>query len=151
MEKLKCWIDGSCYNKTKRGGIGIYFKYKESTKEISDGCFTNTTNNQMELLALIVALKYIKNKNIKIIIYSDSQYVVNSINKGWLENWELEGRVNSELWKEYLEEISKFPKGNVEINWVRGHLKDLSEESLGNNVADGLARKGYKSNKLKKI
>tara|TARA_B100000508_G_C11463510_1_gene280348 strand:+ start:4447 stop:4845 length:399 start_codon:yes stop_codon:yes gene_type:complete len=89
-------------------------------KEISEG-FKLTTNNRMELLAVIVALETIKGENHSVTVYSDSKYVVDSIEKGWVFNWVkkgFKGKKNVDLWKRYLK---IHPKNPVKYVWVKGH------------------------------
>jgi ribonuclease HI len=101
MNKIYIYTDGSSLGNPGPGGWAAILKYKNSEKEISGG-EKFTTNNRMELLAVIESLDKIKNKNIPIELYTDSKYVVDSINKGWLFNWakkpNLSGKKNADLW-----------------------------------------------------
>ena len=87
---LKIFTDGSSRGNPGPGGYGIVMIYKNKRKEISQG-YKLTTNNRMELTAVIKALESVKNEKIKIKIFSDSKYVVESIEKGWIWNWEKKG------------------------------------------------------------
>ena len=87
---LKTFTDGSSRGNPGPGGYGIVMIYKNKRKEISQG-YKLTTNNRMELTAVIKALESVKNEKIKIKIFSDSKYVVESIEKGWIWNWEKKG------------------------------------------------------------
>lgn len=96
-------------------------------KEISAG-FMLTTNNRMELLAVIVGLENIKKENSGVIVYSDSKYVVNAVEKGWLFNWQnkgFKGKKNPDLWKRFL---SVYKKHSVKFVWVKGHNNNLENE-----------------------
>ena len=94
--------------------------YKGNRKELSQG-YKITTNNRMELTAVIKALEAIKTNNIKVTIYSDSKYVVESIEKGWIWNWEKKNfkkKQNIDLWKQFIPLYKKF---NIKFVWVKGH------------------------------
>ena len=84
---IKIYTDGSSRGNPGPGGYGVVLLYKKNRKEISQG-YKNTTNNRMELLAVIKALEALNENNLQIKIFSDSKYVVESIEKGWLWNWE---------------------------------------------------------------
>lgn len=125
--------DGSATPNPGSGGYGAILKQGDYIKEIS-GSFRLTTNQRMELYAVISALRCLKQKNLTLEIYSDSKYVVDSIGKGWVDNWEKQNfkdRKNSDLWKEFLE----LRKGyNIQMIWVKGHASNE-----GNNRCDILA------------
>jgi len=117
---IKMYTDGAARGNPGRGGYGTVLLYKQHRKEFSEG-FRLTTNNRMELLAVIIGLEALKKPDMKVSIYSDSQYVVDAINKGWVWNWEkknYKGKKNADLWKRFLK---IFPKHDVEINWIKGH------------------------------
>lgn len=140
------YTDGSCNNKTRdAGGYGVVIIYKGEVFKISGGSYNETTSQRMELLAVIKALKKTKGLDCNVIIHSDSQYIVNSVNEGWLHRWEREdfiGRPNSGLWREFLLHYNEFDKGQVIMKWVRGHNGNHYNE-----MADELARKGAGSDK----
>jgi len=120
MEKIEIFTDGSAKNNPGRGGYGIVMRYGDKEKEYSEG-FRRTTNNRMELLAVIKGLEKLKRYDIPVIIYSDSKYVIDSIEKGWVFNWAktgFKGKKNEDLWRRYLDLHSKF---NIEYSWVKGH------------------------------
>lgn len=137
---IEVWCDGSCNNKTKsNGGVGIVIKNGDDVKLIKEGQFIKTTSARMEIYGLFLALKSIKNKDEKVIIFCDNQYVVNSIVKEWVFVWECEewrDRTNSDLWKLVLKEYRKFKQGNVTIKWIKGHNGNVYNE-----LADSLAKK----------
>jgi len=118
--RLIIYTDGAARGNPGPGGYGAVLIYGEQRKEISQG-FRLTTNNRMELLAVISALKTLKRINMEIDIYTDSKYVMDSVEKGWLAGWVkkgFKGKKNVDLWKEYLE-IAKFHK--IRFIWVKGH------------------------------
>ena len=134
---IKIYTDGACSGNPGKGAFAfIILKDNEVIHKFSNG-FKLTTNNRMELLAVIEALKYIKNLNIlnNIEIYSDSKYVVDSINKKWLDNWiikNFKNVKNIDLWKEYL----KISNGlDLIFFWVEGHSINRY-----NNECDKIAR-----------
>lgn len=117
---IEIYTDGAAIGNPGRGGYGIIMCYKGKCKEFSAG-FRNTTNNRMELLAVIVALESLKTKDIPIKIYSDSKYVVDSISKNWIFSWEKKGfskKKNPDLWKRYLKLHRQL---KIQFEWVKGH------------------------------
>lgn len=137
---IEIWCDGSCNNKTKsNGGVGIVIKRGDDIKLIKEGQFINATSARMEIYGLFLALKSVKDKSEKVIIFCDNQYVVNSIAKEWVFVWECEewrNRTNADLWKLVLKEYRKFKQGNVVVRWVKGHNGNVYNE-----LADDLAKK----------
>jgi len=142
------YTDGSCYQ--GKGGFGTYIEFHSENlsnkcyaiKKINGG-YIDTTISRMELRAIIEGLKAIKVKDrYETLVISDSEYIINSIEKGWLETWELQnfsGRVNSDLWKEFLIEKRKFPIHLLRFKHTRGHGKGFTKYEKGNNIADELA------------
>jgi ribonuclease HI len=119
-DKIEIFTDGSSKGNPGPGGYGIVMRYGEKEKEYSKG-FRLTTNNRMELLAVIDALQKLKRYDIPVIVYSDSKYVIDSITKGWIFNWVktgFKGKKNEDLWRRYIELHSKF---DIEYSWVKGH------------------------------
>lgn len=119
-DKIEIFTDGSAKNNPGRGGYGIVMRYGDKVKEYSEG-FRRTTNNRMELLAVIKGLEKLKRYDIPVIVYSDSKYVIDSITKGWVFNWVktgFRGKKNEDLWRRYLDLHSKF---DIEYSWVKGH------------------------------
>jgi ribonuclease HI len=112
--------DGAAKGNPGPGGYGVVLQYKQHRKELSEG-FRMTTNNRMELLAVIKALKEIKIEGIPVVIYSDSKYVVDAIEKGWLWSWQkkgFKGKKNPDLWRQYIPLHLKYkPK----FKWLKGH------------------------------
>lgn len=134
LEKIIIYTDGSSRGNPGAGGFGVVMMFEKHKKEISQG-YRLTTNNRMELLAVIVALQHLKKKNIPVEIYTDSQYVVNAVEKKWLDNWIKTnfkgGKKNKDLWLKF-NEISK--QFNIKFHWVKGHA-----ENPYNNRCDELA------------
>lgn len=114
------YTDGSARGNPGPGGYGAILRYKESVKELSGG-FRRTTNNRMELLAVIVALENLKTNQLPIRLFSDSKYVIDSITKRWVHGWKktgFKGKKNKDLWLRYL---ALEPSFRIEFNWVKGH------------------------------
>lgn len=118
--KVRIYTDGSAKGNPGPGGYGIVLKYRDQVKEMAQG-FRMTTNNRMELMALIVALESLKTNKIPVDVYSDSKYVIDAIDKGWVFGWKakgFKGKKNADLWLRYLE---LHPKFNLTFHWVKGH------------------------------
>ena len=112
-------------------------------KEFSEG-FRRTTNNRMELLAVIVALEKIKTENQYVHIYTDSKYVSNSVEKKWVFGWvkkNFKDKANADLWRIFLNEYSKY---KIKFHWVKGHSGHTENE-----ICDKLAKKSAEGNGLK--
>lgn len=117
---IKIFTDGSSRGNPGPGGYGVVMLYKDNRKELSQG-YKTTTNNRMELTAVIKALEAIKKNSIKVTIYSDSKYVVESVEKGWIWNWgkkNFKKKKNIDLWKQFIPLYKKF---NIKFVWVKGH------------------------------
>ena len=144
------YTDGSSRGNPGPGGYGIVMLYKDKRKELSQG-YRLTTNNRMELTAVIKALEAIKINKIEITIYSDSKYVVESIEKGWIWNWEkkkFKKKLNSDLWKIFIPLYKKF---KIKFKWVKGHSGNVENErcdELANKAQEKelLIDKGYEVN-----
>ncbi len=143
MEKVVIYTDGACSGNPGPGGWGAILMYKENKKEISGGK-ENTTNNVMELTAVIEGLKLLKYP-CEVDLYSDSAYVVNAFEQGWIynwvkNNWRTAGKEpvkNQEIWKE-LYGLTQTHK--VKFHKVKGH-----SDNEYNNRCDELARNAIKS------
>jgi ribonuclease HI len=132
-EVIEIYTDGAASGNPGPGGYGIVMKYGPHRKEISGG-FQHTTNNRMELLAVIVALESITNKELKVRVYSDSKYVVDAVNKNWIGQWQRDGfkkRMNVDLWRRFLK---IFDPAKHEFIWVKGHA-----DNTENNRCDEMA------------
>ncbi|MBI49605.1 MAG: ribonuclease HI [Crocinitomicaceae bacterium] len=137
MPKVTVYTDGGASGNPGPGGYGIVLLSGEHRKEMSRG-FRLTTNNRMELLAVIIALETLKFDGTDVTIYSDSKYVVDAVTKGWVFGWEKKGfakKKNPDLWKRFLK---IYPKHKVEFVWVKGHAGNELNE-----VADRLAVSAY--------
>ena len=137
MDTIEIYTDGSSLGNPGPGGYGIVLKWNGARKTASKG-FNRTTNNRMELLAVIVALRMLNEFAIgkQIIIYSDSKYVIDAVEKGWVFNWVKKNflnKANADLWRRFL---NIYPKYNVTLKWVKGH-SGVPE----NEICDQLAKK----------
>lgn len=140
-QQLIIYTDGAARGNPGPGGYGIVLLWKGIRKEFSQG-YRLTTNNRMELMAVIVALRSLTREGVNIIIYTDSSYVVNSVEKGWVFNWQrtgFKGKKNADLWMQFLE---LYPKHNIKFQWVKGHANNA-----GNNRCDELATAAADSGK----
>ena len=124
---IKIYTDGAAQGNPGRGGYGVILKYGDYVKELSQG-FRLTTNNRMELLAVITGLEAIKKNGIPVTIFSDSEYVINAVEKGWIWNWEKQNfkkKANVDLWQRYIPLHHRFkPK----FTWVKGHAGHVENE-----------------------
>ena len=114
------YTDGASSGNPGPGGYGVVLRCADKEKEMSEG-FSLTTNNRMELLAVIKGLEAIKWNNAEVHVYSDSSYVVKAINEGWLEKWQRKGFSNvknPDLWIRFL---TVYRKHRVAFHWIRGH------------------------------
>ena len=123
------YTDGAARGNPGPGGYGVVMEWvgKAYKKEFSKG-FKHTTNNRMELLAVIDALKKLKNPGTLVLVFTDSKYVVDSVKKGWVFGWEKKGfkdRKNADLWKDFLIE---YRKHEVDFKWIRGHNNHIQNE-----------------------
>ncbi len=117
---IRIYTDGAAQGNPGPGGYGVVLKFNAAVKELAEG-FRLTTNNRMELLAVIKGLEAIKKPGIPITIYSDSKYVVEAVEKGWLWNWEkknFKDKANVDLWKRY---IPLHQKLKPKFTWIKGH------------------------------
>jgi ribonuclease HI len=114
------YTDGAARGNPGPGGYGVVLMSGKHRKELSEG-FRRTTNNRMELLAVIKAFEALKKEGSNVKLYTDSKYVADAINKGWVFNWEKKDykkKKNVDLWKTLMK---LYRKHNVEIHWVEGH------------------------------
>ncbi len=141
--KITLYTDGAAKGNPGPGGYGVVLMAGKHYKEISEG-FVKTTNNRMELLAVIVGLEALKNKGMSVRVFSDSKYVVDAVEKKWLLGWEkkgFKGKKNPDLWKRFL---VIYRKHQVSFTWVKGHAGNLYNEKC-----DQLAVLAAESNELK--
>jgi ribonuclease HI len=121
------YTDGAARGNPGPGGYGVVLISGAHRKELSEG-FAHTTNNRMELLAVIVGLEALKKENCKVTVYSDSKYVVDAIEKRWVFAWVKIGfkqKKNEDLWRRFL---VVYPKHQVKFVWVRGHANIKENE-----------------------
>ena len=124
MKHVDVFTDGACSGNPGPGGYGIIMKYKDTIKEFSGGA-AQTTNNRMEMTAVIEALSKLR-ESCEVTVYSDSKYVIDAVTKGWAKSWQKNNWVksdkkkalNPELWEKLLGLLDKH---RVEFVWVKGH------------------------------
>ncbi len=121
-DKIHIYTDGSSRGNPGPGGYGIVMEWvgKPYVKEFSEG-FRKTTNNRMELLAVIIALEKLTKKKLEVTVFSDSKYVVDAVEKKWVFAWQKKGfkdKKNVDLWKRFLK---VYKKHNVRLQWIKGH------------------------------
>ena len=117
---IKLFTDGAAQGNPGPGGYGAILKYAGHSKELSQG-YRLTTNNRMELKAVIAGLEAIKKLGIPVTVYSDSKYVVEAVKQGWIWGWEkkdFKNKKNPDLWKRY---IILHKKYKPEFVWIKGH------------------------------
>lgn len=146
MKKIQLYTDGACSGNPGPGGYGVVLRYKDQEKEKAQG-FRLTTNNRMELLAVIKGLEAIK-EPCEVEIFSDSKYIVDAVNQRWVYKWKANGwmrnkkekALNSDLWNRLLILLEKH---KTTFNWVKGHAGHPENERC-----DFLATEAIKSPKL---
>lgn len=148
--QITVYTDGAARGNPGPGGYGVVMVSGKHRKELSAG-YKRTTNNRMELLAVIAALEAMKMQGTFITIYTDSKYVCEAVEKGWVFNWQnkdFKGKKNADLWKRFLE---LYPKQHITFRWIKGHAGHKENEhcdKLATNAADGnnlLTDEGYES------
>ena len=124
---INIYTDGAARGNPGNGGYGIVLTSGKFEKELSAG-YRYTTNNRMELLAVIVALQQLKNPNMQVNIYTDSKYVCDAIEKKWVFGWKAKGfagKKNADLWNEFLK---IYAQHQVKMHWVKGHAGHSGNE-----------------------
>jgi ribonuclease HI len=119
-KRIIIYTDGAASGNPGPGGYGVVMKYGKHRKELSGG-FRLTTNNRMELLAVIIAMEHLKYEGSAVTVYSDSKYVCEAVNQKWLFNWESKGfkkKKNPDLWRRFLPVLRKH---DVKFTWIKGH------------------------------
>jgi ribonuclease HI len=149
QNSIEIYTDGSSRGNPGPGGYGAILIWGEIKKELSQG-YRLTTNNRMELMAVIAALEALKKTDLDIIIHSDSSYVVKAVMEGWLKKWlrtDFKGGIkNKDLWLKY---YALSEKHKIHFNWVKGHAENVMNnrcDILATKAADGgnlLADEGY--------
>lgn len=128
--KVIMYTDGAAKGNPGPGGYGVVLKAGENNKfrkELSEG-FRKTTNNRMELLAVIRGLEALKKPGMEVVVYSDSKYVVDAVTKGWLKGWVtkgFKGKKNEDLWRRFLEVAQHH---RLYFQWVKGHAGNIENE-----------------------
>lgn len=144
MNQVHLYTDGAASGNPGPGGYGVLLEWVGTThtKEFSQG-FRYTTNNRMELLAVIEGLKVLKKAPLQVTVFTDSKYVCDSVEKKWVFNWEnkqFKSRKNADLWRFFLVE---YRKHDVSVKWIKGHNQHPQNERC-----DQLAVKSYKEQEL---
>ena len=140
---ITIYTDGSARGNPGPGGYGVVLISGKHRKELSQG-FRLTTNNRMELMGVIVALEALKNEGQEVEVHSDSKYVVDSIEKKWIDGWikkNFKNVKNVDLWLRFL---VLYKKHHIKFKWVKGHA-----DNVENNRCDVLAVEAYKQSHLK--
>lgn len=135
---IRIYTDGAASGNPGPGGFGIVLLFGNKKKELSHG-FRLTTNNRMELLAVIVALEALKSEAYPVEVYTDSKYVTEAVNQGWVFAWEkkqFHNKANVDLWMRFL---PMYRKHKPKFIWIKGHA-----DNLYNNRCDELAVAAYK-------
>ena len=145
MMQINLYTDGAALGNPGPGGYGIVLEYPEKNyrKEFAEG-FKHTTNNRMELRAVIEGLKKLKTTDLQVTVYTDSRYVADAVEKKWVFGWErkqFKDRKNADLWKELLEQIRMH---SVKFVWIKGHNNHAQNERC-----DALAVAASKQQQLK--
>ena len=119
-QPITIYTDGACSGNPGPGGFGVIMRCGGLEKVISEG-YERTTNNRMELLAVITGLEAIKWPSADVVVWSDSSYVVDAVEKGWVFSWEAKGfvkKANPDLWMRFL---AVYRRHHVSFRWIRGH------------------------------
>lgn len=125
--QVTIYTDGSSLGNPGPGGFGVVLLAGPHRREISEG-YRLTTNNRMELLAVITGLEALKRDGLAVTIYSDSKYVIDSVQKGWIYGWMRKGfagKKNADLWHRFLR---VFGRHNVRFIWIKGHNNNIENE-----------------------
>lgn len=139
MSKVELYTDGAARSNPGPGGYGAILKFGPHEKELSQG-YRKTTNNRMELLAVIVGLEALTRDGLEVHVYSDSKYVVEAVEQRWVFGWEKKGfakKKNPDLWRRFL---MIYRKHKVKFHWIKGHNDHPYNERcdvLATTAADG--------------
>src|ERR1700739_2034637 len=125
MQQVHIYTDGASRGNPGKGGYGVILMWGNHKKELSEG-YRLTTNNRMELMAVIAALEALKKNNLHLVIHSDSNYVVKAVMEGWLQKWiktDFKGKIkNRDLWERYTELASHY---SIRFKWIKGHAENI--------------------------
>ncbi|MDX2189097.1 MAG: ribonuclease HI [Bacteroidota bacterium] len=139
---IELFTDGACSGNPGPGGYGAILRYGKHEKELSEG-FRLTTNNRMELMAVIKGLEALTKEGMDVLVVSDSAYVVNAVNNKWVLGWEkknFKDKANADLWMQFLK---VYRKQKVTFKWIKGHAGHAENERC-----DQLAVKSIQNPKL---
>ena len=144
MKQVTIYSDGACSGNPGPGGYGVILRYNGNEKELSGG-FRGTTNNRMELMGVISGLESLK-EPCMVTVVTDSQYVVNGIEKGWALKWKMNGwmrnnkekALNPDLWERLLNLVAKH---TVRFQWIRGHAGHAENERCDALAVEAASRK----------
>lgn len=149
--QVNIFTDGAARGNPGPGGYGVVLIAGKHYKELAEG-FRKTTNNRMELLAVIKALEAMKVEGIQITIHTDSKYVCDAVTKGWVFNWQrinFKDKKNADLWTQFLR---LYPKNKITFKWVKGHAGhkenercDVLATTAADNKATLLIDEGFES------
>lgn len=147
MDEIAIYTDGACSGNPGPGGWGVVLLYREQKKELS-GFVADTTNNRMELTAVITGLSSLKTDQVPVTVYTDSKYIVDAVNQNWLTNWQNKGWrntakkpvANRDLWEQLLALNQKY---HPRYTWVKGHSTNVY-----NNRCDEMAVQAIKDHRL---
>lgn len=137
---VEIYTDGASRGNPGPGGFGVVMLANGNRKELSGG-YRRTTNNRMELMAVIAGLEALKKQDLTITIFSDSKYVVESVEKGWVYQWDMKSdfakKKNRDLWKRFLK-LAQYQ--NISFVWIKGHSSNKENnrcDELATEAADG--------------
>lgn len=149
--QVNIFTDGAARGNPGPGGYGVVLIAGKHYKELAEG-FRKTTNNRMELLAVIRALEAMKVEGIQITIHTDSKYVCDAVTKGWVFNWQrtnFKDKKNADLWTQFLR---LYPKNKLTFKWIKGHAGhkenercDVLATTAADNKATLLIDEGFES------
>ncbi|MBN2634616.1 MAG: ribonuclease HI [Bacteroidales bacterium] len=126
-DEITIYTDGAASGNPGPGGYGVVLKSGKHRLELSSG-FRLTTNNRMELLGVITGLEALKKPGSRVVVYTDSKYVADAVEKGWLFQWESKGfrkKKNPDLWKRFLK---VYRMHDIKFVWIKGHNNDTENE-----------------------
>ena len=143
MKKVYIYTDGACSGNPGPGGYGTILKFNGQEKELSAG-YKDTTNNRMELMAIIAGLESLKEK-CEVELYSDSKYIIDAVNQGWARRWRQNGwkrnkkdtAKNPDLWERLLDLLNEH---KVWMHWVKGHAGHPENERCDQLAVEAAAR-----------
>lgn len=145
LKHVEIYTDGACHGNPGPGGYGVILRFAGKEKELSGGC-ASTTNNRMELLGAVTGLSALRER-CAVTLYSDSQYLVNGVEKGWAKKWRQNGwmrtktepALNADLWEQLLNLLDRH---EVKLLWVRGHAGHPENERCDALATAAAARVG---------